>query len=336
MELKPRELIHGIRPSALKSLLSGREFYTPYAMRLLRLRDPDASRVLARLCADKLISFDGTTDDFYDSWTVTQSGGRFGAARIGKRFSIEEGRAIVSQAVQRARALNAEPFNSERITKMMLFGSVLVPDGRTDAGDVDLVVETRKRQFDNPDFEAKCAAFDFADAPEYLGFIDRAYWPGSRLQKAIKRISNKISLHSESDVVSIGAPFRVIYGYDISAEAELDLSGEIELPPKQAQADEPRSEEWQAATSRACLNPVPLPRRTVAYDRQYGEMPYNLTLKHECTCAEHQWTNGAPLECIIARSTRPWAIVQHLWAEGTLPKRITKIVEVRVNAIAGN
>ena len=104
------------------------------------------------------------------------------------RFGIEEGQAIVSQAVEMARALNAEPFNSERITKMILFGSVLVPDGRTDAGDVDLVVETSKRQFTNPDFAAKCKEFDFADAPDSMGFFARLNWPTYRLMKAIKRM----------------------------------------------------------------------------------------------------------------------------------------------------
>jgi hypothetical protein len=326
MELNPRELIHGVYPSALKRLLSGHSFYTPHAMKLLRLREPDASRVLALLCADKLISFAGTTDDFCDDWTVTQSGARLGAARIGKRFGMEEGQEIVSQAVERARALNAEPFHSERITKIMLFGSILIPDGRTDAGDVDLVVETRKRQLANPDFAAKCEEFDFADAPSSMGFLDQVYWPGSRLKKAIKRVSRKISLHSESDVVSIGAPFKVIYAYDILTEAELDISGKIERPPKQAQANQPQPEEWQAATSRACLNPVPLPRRREAYDRRYDEMPYNLSLKHECTYAEHQWANGAPLERIIARSKKPLAIAEHLWAGGHLPKSAVQIV----------
>ena len=36
MELNPRELIHGIRPAALKKLLSEHEFYTPRAMMFLR------------------------------------------------------------------------------------------------------------------------------------------------------------------------------------------------------------------------------------------------------------------------------------------------------------
>lgn len=309
------------------------EFDTPRAMRVMQLREPAASRVLAELCAAKMISFVGTSEDFCDSWRVMSAGLRIGAARIGKRFSLEEGEAIALQAVEKARVLNSEVLACNRITRILLFGSVAVPNEQRDAGDVDLAIDTQFRNFRDPDLEVACKKAEYEKAPASLDYIQKLDWRSHRLKRAIKRVSNKISIHSSCDVEMIGAPHRVIYDLDISTERERELSGElICLPKVPSELDLPEAA-WRPATSKACVNPPLISDRMLLSREAHSELGFDQRLDRDLDLAEHRWANGAPVEFVLGNSTFSKRAAHHIWGGLDVPKDMRRKIEEQLVAM---
>ena len=193
-------------------------FDTPKAMLLLGLPEPRVSETLRDLAEAGWLSWDGVQKDI-DWWRSTPLEHRLAASRLIRRFPIRQGRALLPKIVDAARTLNANPDASHRITEILLFGSILTGGEDGDAGDIDLVVHVSRRRLLKMELDALIEAEE-SRMPQHLDFHRRLSRQADDLQRAIKKISNKISLHGFSDVEAYSAPHRQIYRYDIETETE--------------------------------------------------------------------------------------------------------------------
>jgi len=216
MNVDRDEPICGVRPASLKHLLRNSSFTTLQAMRLFGLNEPEISRTMLLLSAEGWIEY-VATEAFIDHWRTTPQGLRLTATRLMKRFPIEEGRQVVEQVIEKARAINAIPDISHRITEIILFGSVLTGIEGEDVGDVDLVVAIAPRQLPKQEM-ARIKALEDDATPRGLNFLVRLGWSRCELMRQLKGVSSRISFHSDSDLSATGAPFATVFRYDIKSE----------------------------------------------------------------------------------------------------------------------
>jgi predicted nucleotidyltransferase len=152
MRVPNGEQIAGLSPAVVKRLVRQEQFDSPSAMRVLKLGEPRASEILTELCLQGWIDFAGT-ENFIDWWRCGPLGERLSATRILRRISYERGRAILQRAIARAREINAEPDHSRRITKIVLFGSLLDATNRS-IGDIDIAIQCTKRRLSAAELKA--------------------------------------------------------------------------------------------------------------------------------------------------------------------------------------
>ncbi|RYY18164.1 MAG: nucleotidyltransferase domain-containing protein [Alphaproteobacteria bacterium] len=238
MQIDRESPICGVKPVRLKALMQLDRFSTPTAMAVLKMPETKISDTLTQLGKAGWISWGGTRHDV-DLWSSMPLGHRLAASRLIRRFPVSQGRALLPKIVETARRLNADPHASHRICGIILFGSVLTGEDDGDAGDIDLVVDTGRRRLPSDTIKALIAAEERA-MPEHLGFHARLYRQHADLCRAIKKVSNKISLHGFGDVRAFSAVYRELYRYDVDIESETAVDAEMKLA--QPDMDRPREE----------------------------------------------------------------------------------------------
>lgn len=218
-------------------------------------------------------------------------GHRLAASRLISRFPISQGRALLPKIIETARRLNADPHASHRISSIFLFGSVLTGEDDADAGDIDLVVDTRRRKIAKELMGALIEAEERA-MPGHMGFRDRLHRQHNELCRAIKKVSNKISLHGFGDVEVFSAAYRELYRYDVDTEAETSVDAEV----KRGQPDTRRSGEEE----RQHVVPPPLVPRAwpVAPNTPVVLEPMD---EKRFPLAQHLWMKGVDLADIAKR-----------------------------------
>jgi hypothetical protein len=299
MRVDHEKAILGVRPATLKALFKRERFNTPTAMRILAMPEPLVSDILSRLSDDEWIIFEETTD-YIDWWVTGPEGIRLSATRLGKRFSLSEGLSIVDRVVAEARAINSDLSYSWCIVSIILFGSVLTADRSADVGDVDLVVDVHRRK-NKPELMAEIEAEERASAVGQRSFIARLTWPERRIQRRLRQISNKVSLHGSSDLEATGARHRQIYAFDPERGQEVPFDPTERILATTASTS-PSTERTVPVRSRACVEPVEWPQAQanladIHYDKERMEL------------AEHMWINGASLDFIAAATNHPADVV---------------------------
>lgn len=229
--------ICGIRPVLLKALVRHDRFDTPRAMALLDMAEPRISETLRQLAAAGWVSWGGERESI-DQWRSTPLGHRLAASRLIRRFPIAQGRTLLPKIVEAARVLNRNPDASHRIAEILLFGSVLTGEDDGDAGDIDLVVHVARRKLPAETMNALIEAEEKA-MPRHLDYVQRLDRQANDLRRAIKKVSNKISLHGFSDVETFAAPHRQLYNYDVGTESEIAPDPRIQVvqPEEKAHTD---------------------------------------------------------------------------------------------------
>lgn len=294
MRIDRNELICGVRPALLKKLFRRDNFDALTAMRDLGLVEPDTSQTLAALERDDWIAYDGCAG-YVSRWRARRKARRLCATQLIKRFPIPEGRRIAAQVVEEAREINRDPRSSRRVTAITLFGSVLTGRDEDEAGDIDLVIEVRKRILPAVEMERITLAEETA-MPASLNFIARLGRVEHQILRRLKKISNKISVHGHGDLETTGAPHCLLYAYDIEREREMPVDTVVRQLPKSAEGVEVRS----AADAAPCQVPTIRTDWPVAPNRP-AEIAY-LEIA-QLLRAQHMWVNNAPLS-EIARETR--------------------------------
>ncbi len=224
MKVDRNKQICGVKPALLKSLLKLESFTTIEAMKILDLGEPEITDALIALEGAGWLQFTSVNDGV-DNWKITQKGRRLTATSLLKRISPDDGKKIIVALLDEVRRINAEPLAVQRISKVILFGSMLPSRRPKTVGDVDIVIETTKRKLSAEELTRANEA-ERLKRPAGLSFLAGLCWPQTRLLLQLKRISRYISLHEGTDLQS-GAPHQEIYVYDTMNEQEREPCSKI-------------------------------------------------------------------------------------------------------------
>lgn len=306
-------VICGLKPAELKQLLRRDYFSTIEAMKLWAMNEPAASRTLRELAAEGWIAFNGVRDHV-ESWTTAEMGRRLAVTRLIKRFPVAEGKTALVKIVAMARELNLEPASSRRIVSIVLFGSVLTAPEDGDCGDIDLVVSVRRRKLPKDNLET-LEAEEEQRAPAGSWPI----WNNQRereLLRAIRKISHRIALHSESDIDTLRPAHQEIYRYNISNEREVP-AGTFVPAAEPLRENEDRTKPTQPIPR---LSPPEWPLAPNSADADHTDLE---ALLH----CQHAWIRGEPLARIAKRTRIPRAVCRNYIASlrdrpDRLPERL--------------
>jgi predicted nucleotidyltransferase len=223
MKIDYRTPICGVLPSVLKQLFHKHGNYSFSVKEAAKAFGESETAARERL---KCLHSEGWTDaegvlighkeHVPGLWMPTDNGLRLAATPMLKRFPVSEGREIVKRVIEVAQEENSKPWNSKRITKIVLFGSVLVGKDTDDAGDVDLDVTTSIRK-DIP-YEEMCRLAKLENEGRVHN-LNLFYWGDILLARRIKKVSRRISLLA--GIINPDWPQRVIYQFDSEAEEEI-------------------------------------------------------------------------------------------------------------------
>jgi predicted nucleotidyltransferase len=223
MKIDYRAPICGVLPAVLRRLFWGRGYYLfsiKEAAKAFGESEADARKRLKCLYSEGWINAEGVLSDREDHvsrvWMPTENGLRLAAMPMVKRFSVSEGREIVKRVIEVTQQTNSEPCNSQRITKIILFGSILTGKDTDDAGDVDLDVTIRVRK-DIPSEELHRLAELENEGRAYHPNL--YHWGGILLDRRIKKVSHRISLLAGT--IDLEWPQRVVYQFDNAAGKEI-------------------------------------------------------------------------------------------------------------------
>jgi predicted nucleotidyltransferase len=222
MKIDYRTPICGVLPAVLKRLFRGHEYY-PFsikeAAKVFGESEADARKRLKCLHSEGWVNAEGVLSDREDHvpgvWTPTENGLRLAAMPMVKRFSVSEGRDIVKRVIEVVQQANSEPCNSQRITKIILFGSVFVGKDTDDAGDVDLDVTIHVRK-DIPSEELhRLAELENEGRSHNLNLF---HWGRVLLDRRIKKVSRRISLLA--GIIDPEWPQKVVYQFNRSGDGD--------------------------------------------------------------------------------------------------------------------
>lgn len=297
MKVDAKELICGVRPADLKKLLRAQDrFDTPTAMRHWDLEEPEITATLAALQQQGWIEFCGNMDGI-DWWQPAQRGRRLAATALLKRIAVDQAQAILVRLIEEARAINAEPQSSRRLTRILLFGSLLTATAEDTVGDIDVVIHHDRRNLPEAEWHA-LEEHERAEAPDNVraNFSSLLYWPDARLKRRLAKISPYLSIHQEYDL--IGNLYAEVYAYD--------LARELETPPDSTRR-----------THGGTLEPDnERPNENAAYSRTPRDWP------------------AAPTRAIVKNiDNEEMRLAQHLWMNGRSVKDIAKSIGVEADSV---
>ncbi len=243
---------------------------------------------LRELASNGWITFEGVRNHV-ETWKAAEQGNRLAVTRLIKRFPVTEGKAVLDKIVAKARELNTDPHSSRRIAAITLFGSVLTAPDDADAGDIDIIVSLHRRNLSKKDI-ARLEKDEEKRAPEGRWSM----WNDQRereLLRAIKKVSHRIALHSESDLDVLQPAHQVIYRYEIGEEREIPASEPVAAGKRIVESNR----DQQQATP-------DLPFQGWPHAPNFAESADHTDLETLLHC-QHFWIRGETLED-IARRTR--------------------------------
>ena len=287
MRIDP-ENVGGLRAAVARKLFRRETFDTMQAMADTDLPEPAITEVLKALADHGWIGWTGCHDGI-DWWKSRSLGDRLAATRLIKRFSIDIGQKVLGATVEKARRLNTEPGRSHRIAAIYVFGSVLTGSDDGTAGDVDVVVETVRR--DLPKAQIKALQREELRGRENLDFMQRLLMPRRLLLRDLRSVSNKLSFHDTFDLRLPGVTFRQVYAFDPGRDREVPFDPAIQRHSDPINRDDPRSDDLKAYPARP-FRPWPFaPTRSPA-----------ITIEaEEARKAQHLWQNGLAIVEIGSR-----------------------------------
>jgi hypothetical protein len=135
-------------------------------------------------------------------WVATLQGGALGNAKFIKPITRAKAEAIVAEAIERAKAVNADPKRYlYRVKRLRVFGSYLDPSVDL-LGDVDMAIETeRNERLDKADtgsFSTLCQRHSRRYGPQSLNtFAATLLWPEREVVQVVKGRVRSLSLTTE-------------------------------------------------------------------------------------------------------------------------------------------
>jgi DNA-binding MarR family transcriptional regulator len=190
---------------------TGLEFGVAMISHELDLSDGQARRLATALLAAGYIRKTKHRRDRATFYERTLDGSTLAAATMAaplRRSTVER---LLTDVVERARAINANDAYAYRVVRIALFGSALGDDPRP--GDVDLAVMLAKRNEDPVEQErAEHARRRVAwEGGRRFHDIDDLFWPETEVRLALRRRSRGLSLVDADTPSRLGAKAKVIF-----------------------------------------------------------------------------------------------------------------------------
>jgi predicted nucleotidyltransferase len=225
MRIDPKSLIGGCPALVVRKAL--RNLRTADEWGLLALEaaanlSPGAGRTLAKaLLKNGLIELREP-----GMWTVTQAGRTMAAATAARRVSRSTAEKALAQFLDRVIRVNNDPYFLARVTRLVLYGSMLRPEVEW-LSDVDLAVqvEAKEKDFDRLRAQTLDRVDDLAaSGHRFRDFLEREGWWYFETRRFLKGGSRVISLadYNVEKALVLAGPHRVLIGVpeELPAEAE--------------------------------------------------------------------------------------------------------------------
>lgn len=147
------------------------------------------------------LAAEGYLEQGEDGWQATMEGGALGNAKFIKPITRAKAETIVAEAIERAKAVNANP---ERylhyIKRLRVFGSYLDPTVDS-LGDVDMAIETGRNErlatANERGFSELCQEHTYKYGPSGLTFAGTLFWPEREVEQIVKGRVRSLSLTDE-------------------------------------------------------------------------------------------------------------------------------------------
>jgi hypothetical protein len=204
MRLEPGNLVFGTAPAIL--LDCARQLHdrnSPFSFEdfceALGAPGSEATPVLQQLIDAEIIEIGDSPDAPY---VATEKLGQLALARISRGLSRIEAEVLLARVIEKARGINddAQRYLCE-IVCLVVFGSFL--GDKTLLGDLDIGVHVGPARL--PEADRKNALM--------LWLRNGRQPPEAKSMSALRlRKPNLISLHSLEEVLSLGTPYRVVFG----------------------------------------------------------------------------------------------------------------------------
>src|ERR1035437_4219543 len=151
-----------------------------------------------------------------ETWTITQAGQTFSSATAARLVTRATAERALSQFLERVNEVNQNPYFLAKVTRAVLFGSMLKPEAER-LSDVDLAVELTREE---PDYEQ--ALEQNQQRAEELASIGRRfrnflevegcwYWEAFRFLKRRSRVIALAHFNAEKTLV-LAVPHRFLIG----------------------------------------------------------------------------------------------------------------------------
>jgi predicted nucleotidyltransferase len=128
-----------------------------------------------------------------ETWTITQAGQTFSSATAARLVTRATAERALSQFLERVNEVNQNPYFLAKVTRVVLFGSMLKPEAER-LSDVDVAIELTRK---NPDFERargqnQRRAEELADLGR--GFRNVLEWEGCWYWEAFRFLNLKTAV----------------------------------------------------------------------------------------------------------------------------------------------
>jgi predicted nucleotidyltransferase len=227
MRIDPKSMIAGHPALAVRKALRNLrdwECWDTGNLETAAALTPGTGRALAKaLQTEGLIEASGSA-----GWTVTQAGRTFSAATAAKRVTRATAERALSQFLERVTRVNQDPYFLSKVTKVVLFGSMLNPEIDR-LSDVDLAVELATKE---TDFERarqqnyERAELLSAQGRRFRNFLEWELCGYPEARQFLKGRSRVIALadYSVEKALMLTVPHRVLIGEPETLVADLAAS----------------------------------------------------------------------------------------------------------------
>ena len=143
------------------------------------------------------------------AWTVSQSGQSFAIAKAARPITRKTAEIALEQFMERVQKVNHEDYFLAKVTRIILFGSILQPDVDK-LGDVDIAIQLEAKQQSveiHRQQNARRVAECERNGQRIIGMLKRSFWWQIETFRFLKGRNRSISLHDyqvDRELIELG------------------------------------------------------------------------------------------------------------------------------------
>lgn len=178
----------------------------------LHVGRPAARKVIDHLLTAGYVRVDTKVPSRGPWFARTPKGTRLALASAAQPLTRVSAERLLQAFMERVTAMNDNPYYLYRVSKVVLFGSMLTAKPRV--SDVDVAVELKPKL---NDAQAQQRAYDarvlhaLRTGRRFRNIFDEVFWPMHEVRLFLKSRSRAISIHDASDLVLVRTATRVLF-----------------------------------------------------------------------------------------------------------------------------